>query len=111
MILRPVVSSLAVLLLAAPALAQGVLIAPGPPAGPPMIAPGPPPRAPHMTSDSAEYCAYISAEAARVLRAHPQAPPDARMLAEEGNRLCAQAHFRAGVMRLRRAVRIARNGF
>ena len=91
---------LAVLLAAAPAMAQLVPLVP--------LAPAPPPR---MTSDSPEYCAHLGNEFTRALRNHPQASPESRMLADEGSRLCARGHLRAGIMRLRKALRMARTGY
>lgn len=87
---------LAVLLAATPALAQLVPLAPPPP--------------PRMTSESPEYCAHLGAEFGRALRNHPQASAESRMLADEGTRLCARGHLRAGIMRLRKALRMVRTG-
>ena len=89
------------LLLAWPAFAQ-----PAPPVSPAQLVPAPP----RMTSDSPEYCSHLGNEFARALRNHPQASPESRMLAEEGSRLCGRGHLRAGIMRLRKALRIARAG-
>ncbi len=86
---------LGLLLAACPAMAQPV-------------PPGPPP--PRMTSDTHEYCGHLSNEFARTLRTHPQASGESRMLADEGSRLCDRGHVRAGIMRLRKALRLARTG-
>lgn len=81
-------------------------------AGPVMAQPVPfaPPMAPRMTSETPEYCAHLGGEYARALRNHPQASAESRMLAEEGSKMCARGHLRAGIMRLRRALKMVRSG-
>ncbi len=74
------------------------------------MAQGVPPPPPRMTSDSAEYCNHLGLEFTRALRSHPQASPDARLLADEGSGQCGRGHYRAGVMRLRRALKMLRSG-
>jgi len=75
-----------------------VLLAPG------LIAQEPAPR---VTTDSREYCVELAIRYAGLPNAGAE---PARSLAEEGFRLCDEGHPRAGVAKLRRAIRAARMG-
>lgn len=60
-----------------------------------------------------EYCEELSARAAAMhrdasLRQPGAAAAEARMLAAEGDRLCAQGQIRPGIIRLRRAIMLLR---
>ena len=72
----------------------------------------PPSAVPHMTSDTAEYCAHLNNELARARGAAAAGAPSpiARRLANEGRHLCDSGLYRAGVMRLRRALSMMREG-
>jgi hypothetical protein len=60
-----------------------------------------------VTSDSLEYCAELAAR----LAAMPGATQEpAASLATDGLRLCQDGYPRAGVAKLRRAIRAARDG-
>lgn len=60
-----------------------------------------------VTTDSREYCSELAERLATL----PGGQEDAvRSIAEEGLRLCDKGHPRAGVAKLRRAIRAARNG-
>ncbi len=61
--------------------------------------------APHLTTDTVEYCRSL---ATRLARLHPAAPEPAKELAADGLRLCGNGHVRTGVAKLRRAIRLAR---
>jgi hypothetical protein len=62
--------------------------------------------APHVTTDTIEYCRSL---AARLATMHPSAPEPAKELAADGLRLCGNGHVRTGVAKLRRAIRLARS--
>jgi hypothetical protein len=55
-----------------------------------------------VTTDSAAYCQEL---AVRVATQSGPANTTARMLAEEGQRLCDTGHVRTGIAKLRRALR------
>lgn len=58
----------------------------------------------HVTTDSFEYCETLG----RRVDAAPGAGSEpARSLAEEGRQLCEAGHIRAGIAKLRRALRAA----
>ena len=57
-----------------------------------------------VTTDSAEYCHVLSLRLAGV---EPHAGDAPRRLAEDGRRLCQDGHVRAGIAKLRRALRAA----
>lgn len=62
---------------------------------------------PRVTTDSREYCV----ELARRLAGLPASQGEpVRSMAEEGRRLCEAGYPRAGVAKLRRAIRAARAG-
>jgi len=65
---------------------------------------------PRMMTDSAEYCAHLANEVARVGRNRGSASPEVQSLADEGNRMCSVGHYRQGVHRLRRALALWRSG-
>ncbi|MGX9964563.1 hypothetical protein ACVFYP_14630 [Roseomonas sp. F4] len=54
-----------------------------------------------VTTDSTEYCRAL---AARLIGHPPDAEADQRLV-EEGRRLCEDGHPRAGIAKLRRALR------
>jgi hypothetical protein len=60
--------------------------------------------APRVTTDSREYCAEL---AGRLDRMPGARDPAVRRMADEGLLLCESGHPRAGVARLRRAIRAA----
>jgi hypothetical protein len=65
---------------------------------------------PHMTTPTAQYCAHLSGELARAQDRGLPMTAEARVLAMEGNRMCERGHYLGGVVRLRRALAIMRNG-
>jgi len=60
-----------------------------------------------VTTDSREYCGELAERLATMPGGREEA---VRSIAEEGLRLCDNGHPRAGVAKLRRAIRAARNG-
>jgi hypothetical protein len=69
----------------------------------PALATGAEPVA-RVTTDSRDYCHELAQRLAPLPGAHQE---PARSLAEDGMRLCGSGHVRAGVARLRRAIRAA----
>jgi hypothetical protein len=65
---------------------------------------------PQMTTHGAEYCAHLNGEVAQAQRNRAAEPGEARLLADEGARMCERGHYHAGVQRLRRALAIMRGG-
>jgi hypothetical protein len=59
---------------------------------------------PRVTSDSPEYCSSLAARVA-VMPAGKREP--SKSLAAEGVKLCGAGHSRAGIAKLRRAVKAA----
>jgi hypothetical protein len=57
-----------------------------------------------MTTEGAEYCQALTVR----FSALPTTTELSRKLAEEGRRLCAMGQYRAGIARLRRAIRAAK---
>ena len=60
-----------------------------------------------VTTGGAEYCQVLSLRLAGV---EPRAGEVPRRLAEDGRRLCQDGHVRAGIAKLRRALRAAQAG-
>lgn len=61
---------------------------------------------PRLTTASAGYCEELSLRlAAMVAQGGNQAGEGPRRLAEDGRRLCQDGHVRAGIAKLRRAMR------
>lgn len=60
-----------------------------------------------VTTDSREYCTELAERLATLPGGREEA---VRSIAEEGLRLCDKGHPRAGVAKLRRAIRAARHG-
>lgn len=63
---------------------------------------------PRMTTQTPEYCNHLKNEMARAQRSRGVVPGEARVLADEGTRLCDRGQYKAGVSRLRRALFISR---
>jgi hypothetical protein len=59
---------------------------------------------PRVTTDSREYCVELAGRLAGLPRARAE---PALSLAADGVRLCEEGHSRAGVAKLRRAIRAA----
>lgn len=57
-----------------------------------------------VTTESAEYCQSLAARLAGTPQAGAEIP---RGLGEEGRHLCSIGHYRAGIAKLRRAIRAA----
>ena len=91
---RVVVTLLFALLGAVPALAEPV------PRG----------AMPRMTTPTADYCAHLIREVDRARSSNPRADDRALLLADEGARMCDRGSYRGGVVRLRRALIMMRNG-
>jgi hypothetical protein len=64
---------------------------------------------PHLTTASAQYCDHLRGELARAQDHGAPMPPEAQLLAMEGNRMCDRGHYLGGVVRLRRALAIMRD--
>jgi hypothetical protein len=62
-----------------------------------------------VTTESSEYCEVLSARLAAAQGAGTGAGAVGR-LAEDGRRLCQDGHVRAGIAKLRRALRAAQQG-
>lgn len=62
-----------------------------------------------VTTESFEYCEYLSLRLAGVEARGGDGPAGeaSRSMAEEGRRLCQSGHVRAGIAKLRRALRAA----
>lgn len=67
-------------------------------------APGQAPEPPRVTTHTGEYCSLLSARVAAMYKSASAPPPQAVALASDGERLCAQGHYRHGIGRLRRAL-------
>jgi hypothetical protein len=63
--------------------------------------------APRLISDSPEYCAELSGRFAAL---GTEASDHARILAEEGRKLCAEGQTRSGIAKLRRALKEGQRG-
>ena len=63
-----------------------------------------------ITTDTPEYCWHLANEVAATPREFRQLPPDVRVLAVEGQRMCDHGLIRGGIMRLRRALLMLRAG-
>jgi hypothetical protein len=55
-----------------------------------------------VTTDSSAYCQEL---ALRFMRERVAAPAEVKLMAEDGVRLCQNGHPRAGIAKLRRALR------
>jgi hypothetical protein len=68
-------------------------------------------RDPVVTSDSPEYCGILMERISELTRTTAIPPPsDASELSEEGERMCVHGQTRGGILRLRRALAILKNG-
>jgi hypothetical protein len=68
------------------------------------------PAPPHMTTPTADYCAHLNREVARARGAGAVQGGPSTALADEGARMCDRGQYRGGVVRLRRALALMRNG-
>lgn len=59
-----------------------------------------------VTTDSADYCEAL----ARRVPRPPLASPEVTRLRREGTALCDSGHLQGGIMRLRRALLLSRDG-
>jgi hypothetical protein len=68
-------------------------------------------RDPIVTSDTVEYCGVLMDRITGITRATAAPlPTEAAVLSQEGERMCVHGQTRGGIMRLRRALEIIRNG-
>ncbi len=58
-----------------------------------------------VTSDTIEFCDMLARHFAREQQSRPRVAPERVVLAGEGRRLCAMGLIRAGIARLRMALR------
>ena len=65
---------------------------------------------PRVITHTRDYCEALSARAGELRLARGSTPAEAVLLAAEGDRLCAQGQIRPGIMRLRRAIMLLREG-
>ena len=72
-------------------------------------APYPPMQTPRFLNDTPEYCAELLGDIERYRLRIATLPPNAEMLAAEGQHLCEIGHFRPGITRLRTALMILRH--
>lgn len=63
-----------------------------------------PARPPRLLSDTMEYCQDLLANLAKLRSEQLKLPPEADMLASEGQHMCEQGNYRAGINRLRNAL-------
>ena len=89
--------------LAPPVLPPWILAPPEPPT------PYPPMQTPRFLNDTPEYCAELLGDIERYRQRVATLPPNAEMLAAEGQRQCEIGHFRPGITRLRTALMILRH--
>ena len=60
-----------------------------------------------VTTDTAEYCRQLDDRLSRTLSATSRRPsPEVEELANDGRRMCDQGEIRAGILRLRQALRL-----
>jgi hypothetical protein len=64
---------------------------------------------PRYMPDTPEYCDALRANIARIQARRGDLPPDAEMLAREGEAMCRMGHFRPGIFRLRTALMMLRH--
>jgi hypothetical protein len=66
---------------------------------------------PIVTSDTPEYCDVLLNRITGITRASAAPPPtEVAVLSQEGERMCVHGQIRGGILRLRRALLIMRNG-
>jgi len=63
-----------------------------------------------VMTDTPEYCWHLANEVAATPRELRLLPPEVRMLALEGQRMCDHGLIRGGILRLRRALLLLRSG-
>jgi hypothetical protein len=63
-----------------------------------------------IITDTPEYCWHLANEVAATPREFRLLPPDVRVLAVEGQRMCDHGLIRGGIIRLRRALMMLRAG-
>jgi hypothetical protein len=63
-----------------------------------------------VMTDTPEYCWHLANEVATTPREFRLLPPDVRVLATEGRRMCDHGLVRGGILRLRRALLMLRSG-
>jgi hypothetical protein len=90
-------------LLALP-LSLGIGIA----AGPRSVSGEPAPA--QVTTDTPQYCLQLLDRVSELVRTHAHPPQEVTNLSTEGQRMCDQGQTRGGIMRLRRALVLLRNG-
>jgi hypothetical protein len=56
-----------------------------------------------VMSDTPEFCSLLVSRFAHVRATRESMPPDSLTLADEGERMCAMGHIRAGIVRMRMA--------
>lgn len=92
---------------------RGGFGAPMPPpwmfAPPTPVTPYPPMQTPRFLNDTPEYCEELLEDINRARQRVATFPPNADMLAAEGQHLCEIGHYRPGITRLRTALMILRH--
>ncbi len=63
-----------------------------------------------VMTDTPEYCWHLASQVASTPRQLYQLPPEVRILAMEGRRMCDHGLIRGGILRLRRALLLMRAG-
>ena len=65
-----------------------------------------------VTSDSPEFCAQLADQLHEDVQAHKaaQVPDEVLTLVHEGRKMCREGHVRPGLLRLRRALQILKDG-
>jgi hypothetical protein len=63
-----------------------------------------------VTTDTPQYCLQLLDEVSEQVRVRANPPQDVTSLSTEGQRMCDQGKTRGGIMRLRRALVLLRQG-
>ena len=65
---------------------------------------------PQVTTDTPQYCLQLLDQVSEQVRSNAHPPQEVTSLSTEGQRMCDQGQTRGGIMRLRRALVLLRQG-
>ena len=65
---------------------------------------------PQVTTDTPQYCLLLLDRVSELVRINTHPPEEVTNLSTEGQRMCDQGQTRGGIMRLRRALSLLRQG-
>jgi hypothetical protein len=65
---------------------------------------------PQVTTDTPQYCLQLLDQVSEQVRVNAHPPQEVTSLSTEGQRMCDQGQTRGGIMRLRRALVLLRQG-